>query len=98
MNPEHFHTSENPTNSDTIKAKLLLRSIVTSYVKCYDTPNYMEIFNFDKRNLNFTKSILVFLISMRFQIVTGTAHVHCGISNAHGCKIAKGGHVKAIIL
>jgi len=68
MNPEHFHTSENPRNSATIDAKFLLRSIVTSSVKCGDTPNYREIFNFEKCNLNLAKSVLVFLISLRSKV------------------------------
>jgi hypothetical protein len=98
MNPEHTHASENPRNSATIDAKFLLRSTVTSSVKCGETPNYMEIFNFDKRNLNLAKSILVFLISLRFQSETGTVHVHCGISKAHGRRIARRVHVKEINL
>jgi len=58
----------------------------------------MEILNFDKPNLNLAKSILVFLISLRFQSVTGTAYVHCRISKAHGRRIAKGVRVKQINL
>jgi hypothetical protein len=84
MTPEHFHFYENLRNSATIDAKLLLCSFVTSSVKCGCTPNYMEIFNFDKRNLLLAKYSLVFLISLRLQSVTGTAHVHCRISKAHG--------------
>jgi hypothetical protein len=86
MNPEHFHSSENPRKSATIDANCLLRPIVTPYVKCGDTPNYTEIFNFDKRNLSLAKSSFIFLISLRFQSVTGTAYVHCRISKAHGRK------------
>jgi len=97
MNPELCHTSENPRNSVIIDAKFLLRSVVKSSVKCDDTPNYMEIFSFDKPNLSLAKQILVFLISLPFQSVTGTAHVHCRISTAYGCRMAKGGHVKEII-
>jgi len=56
----------------------------TSVCKLQTLGNYpKESIQLDKRNLRLAKSSLVFLISLRFQTVTGTAHVHCRISKAH---------------